>query len=727
MKIGTITFHFAFNQGAVLQCFALQKYLKKQGHDVSVINYCPRYHTIIHSAWRNPFRYSQVFWNKNKDCNSLLRIYLYLKSFARCMYWNISGVDRGNATAFHSFVEENLIVTKEYRTLTQLRRAPPEMDAYISGSDQLWNPELLGGEFDKAYFLDFGTRDKKRITYAVSMGKVQNQSVVEKLKDLCKGLDAISLREYNKADKDAIGRDVHICVDPTLLLSASDYTDVESKEIERDPYIFVYGFQTNESLHGAVKIAQEKYNCCVINGSPKWIKLNINSRAISGYGPDRFLTLIKNAQCIVTNSFHGTAFSVIYKKDFITVPHTTRGKRMEDLLYKLGLSYRLYGGSEFAIEKNIDYEQVDKKLRILRNHSEEYLKMALSGYKGEAIPHYVEDEIEEASNYKDTKGIKAFYGYSLNENLLLQSASGGVASALSEMIINMGGVVFGVAFSDDYRAAEFRCVDSSGKLDILRGSKYIPPRCTVGGKLIFDNVAEKLAQGNRVLFIGCGCHIAALICRLKNKNVDITNLYTVDLICHGPTTQEVYERFFSSLEERFKSRITYFNMRYKKHGWIPPYIKVVFANGKEYIRPLYETDFGFAVRVCLRESCYNCQFKGNGHLSDITIGDFWGLTHSMKEYTKNGVSVMLTRTNKGEELINSLNKDLFLVERVELSRVISHNKMYYSSIKRPDYIDEFRKDLHEKGLHYAVIHSKGYPDYIKLCMKNRIKRLMGLE
>ena len=86
----------------------------------------------------------------------------------------------------------------------------------------------------------------------------------------------------------------------------------------------------------AVEEAVNKYKCRIISGSPKWLRLSGDVKTVSGYGPDRFLSLIKNSECVITNSFHGTAFSIIYQKDFITVPHSTRGKRMEDLLQKLG-------------------------------------------------------------------------------------------------------------------------------------------------------------------------------------------------------------------------------------------------------------------------------------------------------------------------------------------------------------------------------------------------------
>ena len=727
MRIGILTFHFAFNQGAVLQCYALQKYLESCGHEAFIIDYRPRYHTVMHSAWRNPFIYTYEFWKKFKNQKLLKRLYLSSRSFARCVIWNITGVDRKNEVVFHQFCDNNLNLTNTYKTFKQLEQNPPKFDAFISGSDQVWNPDLLGQEFDKAYFLDFGDKDIKRITYAVSMGKIHNQATLEQLANLCKNIDAISLREYNRKDFDATGRDVHVCIDPTFLLDAEEYSCVESKEVEKTPYIFVYGFETNELLKQAIKTAAEKYNCRIINGSPKWLKIDGNVKSVSGYGPDRFLSFIKNAECVVTNSFHGTAFSVIYQKDFITVPHSTRGKRMEDLLDKLGLSYRLYGEEGFSINKIIDYNDVNERLKKQVEHSREYLALALSGCKGEDIPHC--PEVEEGSSKSDIskRGVEAYYGYFCNSEKLKESASGGAATALAEEILRDEGVVFGVAFAKDYKTAEFRCIETNEELNYLKGSKYIPPKIKIDGRLVYDIVGEKLLQGKKVLFIGSGCQVAALIRKLDNNNVETQNLITVDLICHGPTIQLVYDEFVKSLENKYQSKLVYLNMRAKKKGWVPPYIDAEFSNGKKYSKPLYETDFGYALRICTRESCYKCNYKGENHVADITIGDYWGLKPGMKEYNKNGVSVLLSRSSKGRALIESLNNSIFFVEKTDVDRVLLNNRMYTSSLEKKTYVNEFKKVMNSRGLHYATIHSEGYSSYVKLAIRNRIKRVLRMR
>lgn len=386
MKVGIITFHFVPNYGAVLQCYALQTFLESQGYEVEIIDYRPGYHTVRYSTRKNPFVYTRWYWKRMNGKNTFRRVYLAARSFARCIHMNIQKTDQTVNRMFESFVQANLRLTRKYTSLEQLREKSPETDVYISGSDQVWNPELLDQAFDPAYFLDFGTESVTRISYAVSMGKELGEHDRMQLKMLCAKMNAVSIREDSELAIKAIGRDVHICIDPTFLLDSKSYTPAESQIVEQEPYIFVYGFETTDGIQSAVNIATDRYGCRVINGSPHRVKLQGDVESIRNYGPDRFLTFIKNAQCVVTNSFHGTAFSIIYRKDFITVSHTTRGKRMTDLLEKLGLTCRLWGSEAFLIDGDIDYDLAYDKLMSLRKHSTEYLRSSMAGLREEDIP-----------------------------------------------------------------------------------------------------------------------------------------------------------------------------------------------------------------------------------------------------------------------------------------------------------------------------------------------------
>ncbi|MCR5226389.1 MAG: polysaccharide pyruvyl transferase family protein [Eubacterium sp.] len=390
MKVGIITFHFVSNQGGVLQAYASQTFLEKNGHEAYIIDYRPGYHNVRYAVMKNPFTYSKHYWMKFQNQSFLKRMLLTIRSFARCIYMNLKKTDAGVASEYDNFINKNLHLTRGYKSLRQLESNPPRFDAYVTGSDQLWNPELLDYKFDPAYFLLFGDKNIPKVAYAVSTGKNLSADEESQLKQLASELSAVSMREFYESTVGAIGKYTHICIDPTLLLDATDYSSVES-EREEETYIFVYGFETTDDIIQAVDLAVKKYGCRVVNGSPHRVKLNLETTNLRDFGPDRFLTLIKNAQCVVTNSFHGTAFSIIYKKDFVTVAHSTRGRRMIELLGKVNLNQRLWGAEEFSFDKPIDWNSVYNILKVLRKYSGEYLLYAIQGVPGERIPHWDEE------------------------------------------------------------------------------------------------------------------------------------------------------------------------------------------------------------------------------------------------------------------------------------------------------------------------------------------------
>ena len=162
-------------------------------------------------------------------------------------------------------------------------------------------------------------------------------------------------------------------MDPTLLLDKDDYTSLMNKSPEVEPYLFVYGFQKIKEIDNAVNTIAGALHLNVINGSPDKIRLTGAHKQVYSYGPREFLSYIANAAFVVSNSFHGTAFSIIFHKQFVVVPHTTRGRRMIELLDKLGISSRLWFDDSCEWQKQIDYDIVEKRRSELRKDSEAYL------------------------------------------------------------------------------------------------------------------------------------------------------------------------------------------------------------------------------------------------------------------------------------------------------------------------------------------------------------------
>ena len=383
MNVGILTFHFVPNQGAVLQCYAMQKFLESAGHSVRVVDYRPSYHAVRYAPFKNPFRYARWFYRKHARKSLPARLTIFARAFVRALAMNAEGTDRRVAAAFRSFSRRHLHLTRPYPSLAALRRNPPPLDACLAGSDQLWNPELLDQDFDPAYFLDFGPDSLLRFSYAVSLGKPPTGLQLCQLGPLCKRLDAISLRESSPEVERALPLPVHVCLDPTLLLDEGDYAAVESPERAGDgDYIFVYGFETTPEIETALAEVRRRHpSCRVVNGSPHRVKLRCPHESRRVYGPDMFLSFVKHARCIVTNSFHATAFSIIYQKDFVTVPHSSRALRMTHLLGSLGLASRLWGHEAFSFDAPVDWTAVRGRILELRQSSVAYLKTVLDGGK----------------------------------------------------------------------------------------------------------------------------------------------------------------------------------------------------------------------------------------------------------------------------------------------------------------------------------------------------------
>ena len=394
MKIGVTTFHFAKNYGAVLQCYALTHWLDKQGHDAKVIDYRPLYHTIRYTDHTPVLPFLHYEWIRRKKLPFGERAKTVWTNLKKAKKAEREKTEVASLKMFEDFRAAHLDSTKRYTSYAQLKNDPPEMDALITGSDQLWNPDLLNQELDPVYFVDFGKADAVRIAYAVSLGRELVGGELDDLRRYCARMNAVSIREQSETAANAMQRDVHVCVDPTMLLDAADYAAVEAPALETEPYIFVYGFKSNvDDVRAAVEVAKKRYGCRVLNGSPTKIDLGDDVDKVYDYGPAEFLTYFKNAACVVTNSFHGTSFSVIYQKDFITIPHAARPARMVELLAKLGLSYRLWSDKSFSFDRAIDYDAVRKNVLVQRGMAEEYLTLALQGVKGEDIPHHPEETI----------------------------------------------------------------------------------------------------------------------------------------------------------------------------------------------------------------------------------------------------------------------------------------------------------------------------------------------
>ena len=311
--------------------------------------------------------------------------------------------------------------------------------------------------------------------------------------------------------------------------------------------------------------------------------------------------------------------------------------------------------------------------------------------------------------------LKTYCGYIKDLNKLKASASGGLATAMAEETIKKGGSIYGVAYSDDFKDAEYiRVADNSG-IELLKASKYIKARLNLS---IIDSMISDLKKNISVLFIGLPCDVYALKKHLSKNNIDDRLLVCVDLICHGPTSPKVAKEYVESLEKRYHSKITNFNVRYKNPYWKPPFLYVEFENNKKHIESFYTTDYGIAFMQMSEPQCYTCKHKGD-YSSDITIGDYHGSNKDDQGYNQYGSSVAFVHTAKGDIFINQLR--YFNLYTANTEKALSGNPRYSSPTKQTAKSIAFKNNFDRKGLKYAVAKHIGVKQQIRKAIKNLIK------
>ena len=370
IKTKTLTFHSAVNYGAVLQTLALQKVLLKLNFDNKIIDYTDFCMNIY-----NPDDFSGLsFKNKIKKC---IKNILYYKKLKR------------KYLLFQDFVHKNIKLTKKVNNISEINSIINDDDILITGSDQVWSSKIDGGLSD-IYTLNIGNISNYRISYAASLGNsIIDEFDKEKYINKLAIMDKISVREktaqkeLNKIIKNKI---IDVNVDPTMLLTKDDWSSlITTYKRDEKKYILAYTMDDNkEYFKIANQLSKETgYKIVYFDLKNKGFKNVYKNVFLSN--PFDFINYIKNAEYIVTNSFHGLVFSLIFNKNFWIIPHKTRGSRMIDLLNELKLENRLvYTFEDFEkkdYSEDINYKLVNIKLDEMRNTSLLWLKNNISNKK----------------------------------------------------------------------------------------------------------------------------------------------------------------------------------------------------------------------------------------------------------------------------------------------------------------------------------------------------------
>lgn len=366
MKIGILTFHCAHNFGAVLQCYALQEALKSMGHEVDILNYRPQY-----LASPEPKLTLRTFKCKNP-----------FKLYHRITF--LIPILKEKFKLYINFEHKYYHLSEHIKNKEQFCNLVNRYQYIIIGSDQVWNIKYNKNE--SIWFGDFRTplSNTKIISYAASAGDpVFSIEELKRISSLINKLDSISVRETQLKDllSPHINKKISCVLDPTLMVTPSVWNKFQDIKIsEQDPYILIYQARKDDNIFRiANQIAQKKlWNIITVD----FYDNSLQKKYIKGHrniSPDQFVAYVKNAQCVITTSFHGTVFSIINNTPFYTLKlNDGADARNEEILKLLKLENRFIDKNKEIEFSEIDFTACNQILETLRRQSYNYLNSALN-------------------------------------------------------------------------------------------------------------------------------------------------------------------------------------------------------------------------------------------------------------------------------------------------------------------------------------------------------------
>jgi len=737
MKIAVITRHGITNYGSLLQTMATQQVIENMGHSSEIIDYIRQDETY--------YTYEKTILKRKPDWNNNL--------LKRMVYLGLR--QPGSVLAgkkFEAARKKYLKLSRRYSSKEELKKMKPEADIFMTGSDQVWGPVANGG-YDPSYCLSFTDENDIRIAYAASFGHTE---MTDKLsayyQKWLSRYDSIAVRE-DSAVKLVQNLDLDACqvIDPTLLLDA-EYWSQYLKPIRNGKYILIYQLHNDKKLDRyAKKVAREK--------KLPLIRISVSFQQIFRQGRFKwapelgaFLSYIKNAECMITDSFHGAAFAINFNTPFVQIlPNNNTGTRNMSILKLTGLTDRILMDEEntslasqpvdFSKANAILSEERKRSLAVLnemiQKGAEKKKKqmstvcdkdqctgcmLCMSVCQHDALT--MQDNLHAYNvlidpdrcsrcnachhicpvlNPVEKRVPKYWYqGWMKDEDLRSKSSSGGAAAAIGAAFIKKGGLVYSCTFRNGQFL--FESADTLEDLKKFSGSKYV--KSNPGN--IYKEIRTRLQSGREVLFIGLPCQVAALKQYVGSRWED--QLYTCDLICHGTPSPKLLESYLKQYGIELDD-VKEIQFRKKARFQL-------FCDGQSVIRRGVTDRYliSFLNTLIYTENCYNCSYASTERISDITIGDSWGSSLTEAEKAK-GISLILCQTEKGRNLVEEAE---MVLTAVDIETSIANN----GQLSHPSPMPKARADFFE-----GISKKKPFNQLVekackKQCMRQDIKNLL---
>lgn len=363
-KVGILTMHRVVNYGSTLQAYATQRIVESMGYDCEIIDY----------EYPNVFQFERGEIPPQYGWKSRLA-----KTFGLSAKWR-------KANKFEAFRREHIRLSRYYASPAEIKAAPPCYDIYMTGSDQVWNPRFTHS--DTTFLLDFAV-GKPKTAYAASFAASNlDKSCRESYRRLLEQYDSISVREKSgqKIIKDLLGKDVPIVADPTLLLNKYEWGELIGGKVENNGYILVYkldyAFDPTAVIYDVIMRLAKETSLKIVSLGKLDCNMIPDYEIVDDAGPTEFIRLFMGASCIVTSSFHGTAFAVNFGKPLFSVVgnEASCDDRQSSFLKSLGLDNCIIKPGSNIDEVNINSGETKEsadKLYLLIHNSLAYLETAL--------------------------------------------------------------------------------------------------------------------------------------------------------------------------------------------------------------------------------------------------------------------------------------------------------------------------------------------------------------
>lgn len=371
-KIGLVTY-YGENYGGMLQAYALQRYVKEAGYDCKIISNDFLYIGTRLGRTKSIFRKIKVLLKNPVD-------YLNRRNAIR----KYSTENALKSSKFQEFLSKNIDIDYTgYTSYDQYIKSPPEYDVYLCGSDQIWNPNLYNS--NGFYFAGFAPKDAVRISYASSIGvsSVSDEHAAF-MKPYLDKLDIISTREVDgsKIVEDITGKKARTVLDPTLLLNGEQWSKVSAERLVDKPYVFCYLFGERDYIAKVKKQVKELTGLEMVCIPYTAREMAGDDTKIFEAGPAEFISLIKNAEFVLTDSFHATAFSINLKTPFLSLCRFAKNdtksmnSRLTTILGALGLEDRLIDENDNITKEmlfDVDFQKAHKLLEEKRTEDSQFL------------------------------------------------------------------------------------------------------------------------------------------------------------------------------------------------------------------------------------------------------------------------------------------------------------------------------------------------------------------